>query len=173
MSDRIKYNAGEMCWSDTGHGEEYKEAIKKNGEESREEFCSEYVERSDSYSVCYLNEDYVGIAADWYECWNGAIHGMYGSDYYMFDRHTGNRVSITDVTYDSPEEICEIIAPYVEAAAEGEIDDEGWEAMVLEENRFFLSEEGIGIHFDVYEISSYASGDTDVIVPYGMFGLRR
>lgn len=50
------------------------------------------------------------------------------------------------------EEICEIMAPYVEAAAEWGTDDEGWESILLEENCFFLSEEGIGLHFDAYEI---------------------
>lgn len=35
--------------------------------------------------------------------------------------------------------------------------------------RFFLSEEGIGVHFGVYEIGSYAEGEQDIIVPYEAF----
>ncbi|MDE5587740.1 MAG: RsiV family protein, partial [Acetatifactor sp.] len=38
--------------------------------------------------------------------------------------------------------------------------------------RFYLTAEGIGIHFDTYELSSYASGGLDVVVPYELFDMR-
>lgn len=152
--------------------ERYKEAVNEDFDwEEAEKWGAEYVEYSDTYKVCYLDEDYVGIAANWYEYWNGAIHGMHGTIYYMFDRHTGKRVFITDVVDNSAEEICEIMAPYVETAAYWGTDDEGWETAILDEGRFFLSEEGIGLHFDVYEIDCYAAGDREIIVPYRAFDL--
>lgn len=153
--------------------DDYKEAMKRNSEsenlDALEEWGGDCVEYSDSYHVVWLDEDYVGIALYWEEFWMGAAHGMHGTVYYMFDRHTGNRVSITDVTDRSPEEVCEIIAPYVEVTAMYGTDDEGWEDRLLEEKRFFLSEEGIGIHFDPYEIHGYAAGEQEIIVPYEAF----
>lgn len=130
-----------------------------------------YVESSNGYEVCYMDENYVGICRYWYEYWDGAAHGMHGSSYYMLDRHTGEQIYITDVVNNTPEEICEIAAPYVEAASWG-MDKEGWEAILLEEGRFYLSEEGIGFHFDTYEINSYAAGDQEIIVPYNMFEMK-
>ena len=34
-----------------------------------------------------------------------------------------------------------------------------------------MTQEGIGIHFDVYEMTCYASGALDIIVPYEAFEL--
>lgn len=153
--------------------ENVKEVLKADFDRDFYEECGpDYQELSDTANVCYIDENYVGIRMDWYNYERGAAHGMYGSDYYMFDRHTGEKIGITDVVNNSPEEVCEIIAPYVEAVAYGGTDKEMWEAMLLEEDRFFLSEEGIGIHFDVYEIDSYAAGDKEIIVPYSAFELK-
>lgn len=152
--------------------EDFKKAVMEESEETWEEWGAEYVEYGDSYDVCYMDERYVGIANYWDQYWKGGAHGIYGTIYYMFDRNTGKRVSITEVVNDSPEEICEIIAPYVETVAAWGTDDEDWETTLLEVDRFFLSEEGIGIHFDVYEIDCYAAGESEIIVPYSMFDLR-
>lgn len=149
--------------------ENFKETVREEDEEYREKWGAHREEATDTYEVVYMDENYVGIADHWYRYQWGAAHGMHGSIYYMFDRNTGERVSITDALGRSPEEVCETIAPYVEAAAAWGTDDEGWEDMILDEGRFFLSEEGIGIHFDVYEIGSYAAGDREIIVPYRIF----
>lgn len=122
--------------------------------------------------ITYLDENYIGVSAFWYECWSGAAHGMYGSTEYVFSRSSGERVLIADYLENSPEEICTIIAPYVEARAEWGTDAEGWEQMILEEGRFYLTTEGIGIHFDTYELTCYASGGLDVVIPYELFDLR-
>lgn len=122
--------------------------------------------------ITYLDENYIGVSAYWYECWSGAAHGMYGNTEYVFSRSSGERVLITDYLENSPEEICSIIAPYVEAKAEWGTDEEGWEKIILEEGRFYLTTEGIGIHFDTYELTCYASGGLDVVIPYELFDLR-
>ena len=138
-----------------------------------EKWGPDFVEFSDNAYVCFFDEDYVGICMSWYQYTQGAAHGMYGSMYYMFDRHTGERLYITDMVNNSPREICEIIAPYIEAVSYWGTDEEGWETGILEEGRFFLTEEGIGIHFDVYEIDSYAAGEKEIIVPYSAFDMKR
>ena len=89
----------------------------------------------------------------------------------MFDRATGRRLQITDVVNNSPEEICSIIAPYVEAGSDWGTGEEGWETIILEDGRFYLTPEGIGIHFDVYEMTCYAAGALDIVVPYDKFDI--
>ncbi len=130
------------------------------------------VENELNLHVTYLDENYIGCSAYWYECWSGAAHGMHGGTEYVFSRSSGERILLTDFLENSPEEICAIIAPYVEAKAEWGTDEEGWEEIILEEGRFYLTPEGIGIHFDTYELTCYASGGLEVVVPYELFEMR-
>lgn len=123
-------------------------------------------------SIDYIDDNYIGFGISWYIYRNGAAHGMYGAAEYVFSRATGERLRITDVVKNSETEICAIIGPYVEAQAEWGTDEEGWEEIILEDGRFYLTAEGIGIHFDVYEMTCYASGSLDVIVPYEEFELQ-
>lgn len=130
------------------------------------------VEDTLSASVSYLDDNYIGISFYWYEYWKGAAHGLHGNVEYVFSRSTGEQLLLTDVVENSAEEVCAIIAPYVEAEADWGTDEEGWERIILEEGRFYLTAEGIGIHFDVYELTCYASGGLDVVVPYELFDMR-
>lgn len=130
------------------------------------------VENDLNMYVTFLDENYIGCSAYWYECWSGAAHGMHGCTEYVFRRSSGERVLLTDILENSPEEICAIIAPYVEAKAEWGTDEEGWEQIILEEGRFYLTTEGIGIRFDAYELTCYASGGLNVVVPYELFDIR-
>lgn len=153
--------------------EDQKELFMENDHESEYyELHADYAYRTDTASVNYADEDYVGICVVWEE--NGSrfgVHGMDGKVYYVFDRHTGEQVHITNFLNRSPEEICAIAAPYVEVVAMHKPREEDWEKIILEEGRFYLSEEGIGIHFDAYEIDCYAAGNQEVIVPYSAFDL--
>ncbi|MCM1192205.1 MAG: DUF3298 domain-containing protein [Butyrivibrio sp.] len=124
-------------------------------------------------SIRYLDDSYIGVSFFWYEYWSGAAHGMYGTVEYVFSRLSGEQVLLTDIVENSEEEICAIIAPYVEAEAEWGTGEEGWERIILEDGRFYLTAEGIGVHFDAYELTCYASGGLDVVVPYELFQLRK
>ena len=151
-------------------------AIEKYRDELKTEFDREYYENrgpesvgfTDTANVSFFDENYVGICMDWFE-YGGETRDTYGSVYYMFDRNTGERLYITDMVNNSSQEICEIIAPYIEVLFFQGTDEEGWEADILKEGRFFLSEEGIGIHF-VYEIGVV---ERDIIVPYSAFDMKR
>lgn len=129
------------------------------------------VEYSTHFSINYVDDSYICLTRQWYEYWQGAAHGMHGAVEYVFSRSTGERLQITDVVQNTEAEIKAIIGPYVEARAEWGTGEEDWEAVLLEEGRFFLTSEGIGIHFDVYEMTSYASGGLDIVVPYEKFEL--
>ena len=120
-------------------------------------------------SIEYVDENYLCMCmtGDGYA---GGSHGYYWNDYYVFDRHTGQRLSLEDFVSNSPEEIKEVVKAHILAVApysKGEQSDDA-----LEQDRFFLSAEGIGIHYDVYEIGSYADGPYDLIIPFELFAMR-
>ena len=70
----------------------------------------------------------------------------------------------------SPEEIKEIVKNHILAVAPYSGGEQSEDA--LEQDRFFLTAEGLGIHYDVYEIGSYASGPCDLIIPFELFDMK-
>ncbi len=117
--------------------------------------------------VDYLDSNYVVLCICSDSYWSGAAHPNGTYDYYVFDRITGERLALTDLVEESPEEICDIIAPYIEK----DFSFSEWtpRESILEPDRFFLTETGIGIHYDRYELASYAQGDLDFVIPYSEF----
>ena len=99
--------------------------------------------------------------------WNASY---YWDDYYVFDRHTGKRLSLEDFVKNSPEEIKEIVKNHILAVAPYSGGEQSEDA--LEQDRFFLTSEGLGIHYDVYEIGSYSDGPCDLIIPFGLFDMK-
>lgn len=117
----------------------------------------------------YADENYLCLcmAGDNY---TGGAHGFYWYDYYVFDRHTGKRLSLEDFVSNSPEEIKEVVKNHILAVAlysDGEQSEEA-----LEQDRFFLAAEGFGIHYDVYEIGSYVEGPYDLIISFELFDMK-
>jgi len=119
----------------------------------------------------YLDDNYIGITITEETYYSGGAHPNTWSEEYVFDRRTGKRISITDIVENSAEEICRIAASYVESDHPGLHFHENQES-VLEDFRFFLSKEGIGIHFNTYELGSYAEGNEDYIIPFWEFDLK-
>lgn len=117
--------------------------------------------------IDYVDDRYIGVTCGHQEYWHGAAHGMYWSEDYVFDRITGKRVAITDVVENTKEEICSIVSKYVERQASWS--DYLGPDSILEPKRFFLTKEGIGIHYDVYELGSYAEGAKNFVIPYEEF----
>lgn len=154
---------------------EYEQEVREEGDEDYYSWDYELVTLDFEASIIYLDQDYIGLRFDQEEYWGGAAHPMYWSRFMVFDRRTAQQVSLEEFTGLSGEELCRIIAPYVEADAEWSAERPGWDDLslgkesILEDWRFFLSREGIGIHYDVYEITSYAGGDRNIVVPYEAF----
>lgn len=143
-----------------------------SGEESDREWMDEWLaalyERYQAY-IDYVDEDYLGICMMGESYWGGA-HGSYWYDYYVFDRHTGKRLTLQDFVNNSPEEITEIVKAYIVAGYEWTDGSQAEDA--LEPDRFFLTAEGLGIHYDVYEIGSYADGPFEFIIPFDAFDMK-
>lgn len=80
----------------------------------------------------------------------------------------------SEIRFREKEMIGEIAATYLDRDRPGcyFYEDPVLRASILEDFRFFLSEEGIGIHFNTYEIGSYAEGNQDYIIPFWEFDLK-
>ena len=117
----------------------------------------------------YADENYLCLCMTG-DNYAGGAHGYYWDDYYVFDRHTGRQLSLEDFVSNSPEEIKEIVKYYILAVApysKGEQSE-----FALEQDRFFLTAEGLCIHYDVYEIGSYVDGPYDLIIPFTLFDMK-
>lgn len=117
----------------------------------------------------YADEDYLCLCMTG-DCYAGGAHGYYWDDYYVFDRHTGKRLSLEDFVSNSPEEIKEVVKNHILAVAPYSNGEQSEDA--LEQDRFFLTAEGLGIHYDVYEIGSYVDGPYDLIIPFELFDMK-
>lgn len=141
--------------------------------ELSEEELNEWLDiTGESYKayIEYVDEDYlcVSMKGDRYIAW--AFHNYTWSDYYVFDRHTGRRLSLEDFVNNSPEEIKEMVKVYIVADVPYSDGEQSEDA--LEQDRFFVATEGLGIHYDVYEIGSYGTGYQNLIIPFEMFDMK-
>lgn len=121
-------------------------------------------------SIEYVDENYLCLSMNGDNYVAGGAHGYYWSDYYVFNRHTGQRLSLEDFVDNSPEDIKEIVKNHIVAAMPYSKGEQSKNA--LEQNRFFLTAEGLGIHYDVYEIGDYASGSIDLVIPFELFDMK-
>lgn len=113
--------------------------------------------------IQYYDGFYIGIEIEGYECWF-PDNPICWSDYYVFDRNTRERVSVTDVTALPEETIIELVMAQAEKEGEGHYSIQ--EESILEPDRFFLTEEGFGIHYDPGEAASFMNGDVKLEIPY-------
>lgn len=174
--NKIYGEAEKLIEEDTEFVKSWREERKEwNGEDSvEEEEAYEYNYLLIRADVSYLDEKYIGIFVAYEDYFYPGAHGMHWSDEYVFDRETGERLSVTDVVNNTEEEICEIVNAYVKKDRGWSLDEYEWieREQVLEQDRFFLTGEGIGIHYDVYEIGCYAEGGIDYIIPFDEFDMK-
>lgn len=121
-----------------------------------------------SASISYVSERCLVVDISHYSYRFPGAHGMYWDDYYVFDRRTGERLTLLDFVDNTDEEVEALVSTYL-SLCELPSDAKG---IAQEPERFFLTAEGVGIHFDVYELSSYAGGAQDIIIPYEEFRIK-
>lgn len=125
----------------------------------------------------YLDEHYVGITIFTESYYAFAAHPNTWSEEYVFDRRTGKRIAITDLVENPADEICEIVSAYVETDHPGfrqglDFRQQDYRDSILEDFRFFLTEEGFGFLYNTYELGSYVEGPDDYIIPFWEFDLK-
>ncbi|MDE7284878.1 MAG: DUF3298 domain-containing protein [Lachnospiraceae bacterium] len=121
-----------------------------------------------SISISYLSEVYLVVDLSGYFYWYPGAHGTYWDKFYVFDRRTGERLTILDFVDNTEEEVEEIVSTYLELCGFSP----GAEGVAQETERFYLTAEGIGIHYDVYELAAYVYGAQDIIIPYTEFRIK-
>lgn len=122
-------------------------------------------------SITYIDDRYLVLCLFEESYWFPRAHGIYGSSLYMFDRATGERLAITDLVDNTEEEIMAIAAEYAEMI-ERPYHSEEQKQTALEPDRLFLTGDGIGLSYDIYELASYAEGATDIVIPFEAFQMK-
>ena len=154
--------------------EEYVEEIATGEKEQLEEqpdlyddfdYASGY-DFSLSASCNYMDDDTISFCIDYYQYFAYAAHGYYWSNYYVFDRKTGELLTCEDFVGNS-NVFLNTARPYVEQAAGWDFDDE----MLLTPSRFSLSEDGYTLYFAPYDIDCYAAGSFLITIPYEAFDI--
>lgn len=163
----------------------YLEKVYGDIQQELEDFEADYLSDSESWPVSgigsymlvdayssYLDEHYVGITISTESYYAFAAHPNIWSEEYVFDRRTGKRIAITDLVENPADEICEIVSAYVEANHPGFRQGQDYRESILEDFRFFLTEEGFGFLYNTYELGSYVEGPDDYIIPFWEFDLK-
>jgi hypothetical protein len=118
--------------------------------------------------VSYLDDDYIGFLQTGYDYWSGAAHGLQYQDFLLFDRQTGEEISVHDLLATSEEEFHNLVAERFEREYPGpdselDLDYIREYAGCYEGNGFYLGdcyldETGLVYYFYEYEVAAYASG---------------
>jgi hypothetical protein len=110
------------------------------------------------------------LSRNWAE-YTGGAHGNYGKNYFVFDREKARRISLADIAGENQRMLTEKLNRELRKSRELEgssLEEYGFFVSHVEPaENFFLSPEGIGFHWDPYEIGPYSMGFVEVIVPYG------
>lgn len=130
-------------------------------------------------AITYLDDHYVCVRADGYE-YTGGAHGTQFRQYFVFDRETGARLSLSDVVENPVEELqAKVGAAFRELAEKTNFAFESPEDLehtvadgISYESPFYLSETGVVFYYAPYEIASYAEGFPEVTIPYSELEMR-
>ncbi|WP_288543065.1 RsiV family protein [uncultured Clostridium sp.] len=130
-------------------------------------------------AITYLDDHYVCVRADGYE-YTGGAHGTPFRQYFVFDRETGARLSLSDVLENPVEELqAKVGAAFRELAEKTNFAFESPEDLehtvadgISYESPFYLSETGVVFYYAPYEIASYAEGFPEVTIPYNELEMK-
>lgn len=130
-------------------------------------------------AITYLDDHYVCVRADGYE-YTGGAHGTPFRQYFVFDRETGARLSLSDVVENPVEELqAKVGAAFRELAEKTNFAFESPKDLehtvadgISYESPFYLSETGVVFYYAPYEIASYAEGFPEVTIPYSELEMR-
>ena len=126
--------------------------------------------------VSYLDDDYIGFLQTGYDYWRGAAHGLQYRDFLLFDRRTGEEISVHDLFVTSEEEFHVLVTErfereYPDPDSDLDLDYIRDYAGYFEGDGFllgdcYLDETGLVYYFYEYEVAAYASGMPSVRIPY-------
>lgn len=129
--------------------------------------------------VTYLDERYVCIRMDGYE-YSGGAHGFPYRNYFVFDRETGEQLTLADITETPVEELQSLVgSAFRTLAEETNFSFESPEDLeftvadsVSYDSDFYLTEKGVAFYYYPYVIAPYAVGFPEVVIPYEELELK-
>lgn len=128
--------------------------------------------------LSYSDSNYICFEMNTYQMNGGAAHGTYANEYFLFDLATGERLTLSDVVGNSDDEIKAIVEKYFDDLCDKNPDTffpeakDTVAAMEPSDYTFYITNEGITIEFGIYEVSAYANGPTDLLIPYSEFDVK-
>jgi hypothetical protein len=150
-----------------------KEEIRGQPERIFSETLNWYYE--EKFGVEMNGPRFLVVSRSWAD-YTGGAHGNYGKNYFVFDRETAGKISLSDLMGEGfgqvlTEKLNEELRESRELGRNDSLRQDGFfvDQVELTEN-FYLSSRGIGFHWDPYEIGPYAMGFVEVVVPYGKIG---
>ena len=166
LEEAVRRESGEEIFVDTYQGEECDYHTYVNSPNTRVRYMR----------VSYLDDDYIGCLQTGYDYWSGAAHGLQYQDFLLFDRKTGEEISVHDLLATSEEEFHNLVAERFEREYPGpdselDLDYIREYAGYYEGDGFYigdcyLDETGLVYYFYEYEVAAYASGMPGIRIPY-------
>ena len=166
LEEAVRRESGEEIFVDTYQGEECDYHTYVNSPNTRVRYMR----------VSYLDDDYIGFLQTGYDYWSGAAHGLQYQDFLLFDRQTGEEISVHDLLATSEEEFHNLVAERFEREYPGpdselDLDYIREYAGYYEGDGFYigdcyLDETGLVYYFYEYEVAAYASGMPSIRIPY-------
>ena len=126
-----------------------------------------------SYNTYYLTNDIFSYLLNVFSIFNGSAHGSYYMVSYNYDLKTGNLIQLKDLFKDKVNYL-KILSDYTTTAlkAKGMVSkkDGGWledgTAPKIENfSSWNINKNSLIIHFQNYQVASYADGPQEVIIP--------
>lgn len=103
---------------------------------------------------------------------SGAAHNLYSSSHYNFNLQNGELLHLSDVlNNEGYRRISNLITQKIRQQnglrpGQSLRDADYFSNAVKFNNNFFINEYGIGFYYNIYEIASFASGETRVFIPF-------
>jgi hypothetical protein len=133
---------------------------------------AEMLSRHYNESITAADYDRYVIIKRTTDYYDGGAHGSYGTEYRVFDRNAVRFVTLHDIFSAGEREalhkaVVESLRKKFELAEDEGLTAVGFfsDEIVLTEN-FFLSGEGVGFHWNPYELAPYVFGEIEVVVPH-------
>ena len=151
-----------------------------------EEYCQFKTDIPDSYqewfigrsaTVKFYNEDFITLDFSEYAYLGGA-HPNHYTQYFVLDLNRGNKITLQDIFIEGYKLILNKIAEkefrkLKELGENENLDDAGFwfnDNKFSVNNNFALGDDGVTFYYNSYEITAYAYGPTELIIPLAKIG---
>ncbi|MGL6105990.1 DUF3298 and DUF4163 domain-containing protein [Romboutsia sp.] len=139
---------------------EYKKIYKEQLENSGEDYVKYKYETYVDYEVPYDQNNLISIIITKYQ-FTGGAHGMTFLDNYNYNLLTGERLQLKDMFKDGVDYksiVNDYINKEISKNPEDYFKDEGGFKGIIENQNFYLEDDGIVVYFSLYEIAPYYVG---------------